>query len=372
VARGVDLAVVIPFHNEERYLPTAIDSLRAQSGADVPVGLVNNASTDGSAALVRQCTEVQAGRWTCLEEPAIGKFSAMAAGVDFCARHFGARHVGFLDADSYYGNTGWLQTSAQILEHARADVGYIHSPYRYVGIEHMPSFAAAYQACAAAMRRISADVGWFANSAGAVYSTTVLTRYFRTASVTTELGLRCSLLALSEGQRAYFNPTPVMTSARRILASAENLSAWCFYARQFYLAKDINAATKRILSPAADLEDLRADMLGRFFSRQAVKFAARNLLPLALFDRSDEFGDRLSVAFGLDVKALLCGELRPLRFRTDLVLTDQFETLLSAVARAPLSFALAQRIEQTMRAQYEADIGVPLPSSERTRPSTEQ
>jgi glycosyltransferase involved in cell wall biosynthesis len=285
VPRGVDLALVIPVHNEERYLPTAIDSLRNQRGADVPVVFVNNGSTDGSAALLSQCTEVQTGHWICIEEPQVGKFSAMAAGVDYCARQLGAPHVGFLDADSYYGDAGWLQTSARLLGQARADVGYIHSAYRYVGAQHMPTFAAACQACAATTHSISADVGWFANSAAAVFSTAVLRRYFRTASVTTELGLRCSLLALSEGQRAYFNPLPAMTSARRIVANTENFGAWCFYARQFYLTKDINAATKQLRSPAGHLDDLPPDMVGRFFSRQAVKFASRNLLPLALFDR---------------------------------------------------------------------------------------
>lgn len=367
--RSIDLALVIPFHNEERYLPAAIDSLRNQSGTDVPVVFVNNGSIDGSAALLRQCAEVRAGHWTCIEEPQVGKFSAMATGAEFCAQHLGALHIGFLDADSYYGDATWLQTTVRILKQRRDAVGYIHSAYRYVGLQHMPTFAAAYHVCAVVMRSLSEDVGWFANSAASVYSTAVLIRYFRTASVTTELGLRCSLFALCAGQRAYFNPSPVMTSARRILANAENLHAWCFYARQFYLAKDINAAAKRTLNPPAYLDDLPADMVGRFFARQAIKFASRNLIPLALFDRSEELADRLSITFGLDMKQLISGELRPLRFRTDLVLTDRFEVLLGAIERAAVSTALAQRIERLMHTQYEAGTGIVPPMSERIQGS---
>jgi glycosyltransferase involved in cell wall biosynthesis len=362
--RGVELALVLPVHNEERYLPTAIDSLRTQHDSDVPVVFVNNSSTDGSAALLRQLAEVRTGQWTCIQEPKIGKFSAMAAGVDFCARQLGARHIGFLDADSYCAEANWLQTHAHILADARGDVGYIHSPYRYVGIEHLPTFAAAYHASAAVMHSISESVGWFANSAGSVFATAVLMPYFRTASITTELGLRCSLFALSEGQRAYFNPSSIMTSARRIVASAENLRAWCFYDRQFYLAKDINAAAKGALGPPVHLDDLPADMVGRFFTRQAIKFASRNLIPLALFDRNETFGDRLSAALGLDMHELVFGQLRPLRFRTDLVFTDQFEALLAAIERSPLTTTLAQRIESLMRAQHRDETGVAPPMSE--------
>ncbi|HUI27340.1 MAG TPA: glycosyltransferase family A protein, partial [Candidatus Kryptonia bacterium] len=112
---GVEFALVIPVHNEERYLPTVIDSLRLQTAADVPIVFVNNGSTDQSLALLRQCAEVQTGRWIRIEEPSVGKFSAMAAGTNFCAQRLGARYVGFLDADSYCAETNWLQTHADIL-----------------------------------------------------------------------------------------------------------------------------------------------------------------------------------------------------------------------------------------------------------------
>jgi glycosyl transferase family 2 len=359
--RGVSLALVIPFHNEARYLPIAMDALRNQDDADVPFIFVDNGSTDESAVLVRRCAEVQSGRWICIEEPTVGKFSAMATGANFCAQQLGVRHIGFLDADSHYADASWLRMSARILQQAGADVGYIHSPYRYVGVQHLPTFAAAYDACALVMRSLSEEVCWFANSAGSVYSAPVLMRYFRTAAVTTELGLRCSLLALSEGQKAVFNPSLVMTSARRIVANAANLHAWCFYARQFYLAKDINAPAKRVPDPPACLDDLPVGMVARFFSRQAIKFACRNLIPLTLFDRNDKVGERLSGALGPDLQELIHGELRPFRFRTDLVLTNQFEALLAAVERSPLSLALAERIERLMRSRYEAKTSIAPP-----------
>ncbi|HVN84764.1 MAG TPA: glycosyltransferase family A protein [Candidatus Binatia bacterium] len=355
----VEFALVIPVHNEERYLPTLSESLRRQSCTDVPIVFVNNGSTDGSDALMRESDAARAGRWLCIDEPRVGKFSAMAAGADFCVQQLGARHVGFLDADSYPGEVDWLRTHARILADAHRDLGYIHSPYRYVGLEHLPTFAAAYAACAAVMRSIGETVGWFANSAGAVYASTVVMPFFRSASTATEIGLRCSLFALSEGLRASMNPGQVMTSARRIVASADNLHAWCFYARRFYVNKDINTTAKQTLNPPAPVADLPVEMVGRFFARQAIKFAARNLIPLALFDRSDHFTDRLSAVFDVVPDELIGGALRSFRFRTDLIFTDQFETLLAAIEQTPASAALAQRIDALMWAEYGPATGRP-------------
>ncbi len=48
------LSVVIPNWNGERFLATCLDSLRRQSCADMTVMVVDNASSDGSQALIRE------------------------------------------------------------------------------------------------------------------------------------------------------------------------------------------------------------------------------------------------------------------------------------------------------------------------------
>ena len=84
----------------------------------------------------------------------------------------------------------------------------------------------------------------------------MLREYFRRADATTEFDLRCSLLALAEGLDPFFNETRIVASARRSLASQANLDAWCFYRREFYSAKDINAAVKQDLDRRGDIADL--------------------------------------------------------------------------------------------------------------------
>lgn len=45
------ISVIIPVYNAERYLPTCIESLQAQSMGDFELLLVNDGSTDSSKAI---------------------------------------------------------------------------------------------------------------------------------------------------------------------------------------------------------------------------------------------------------------------------------------------------------------------------------
>src|SRR5262245_12381086 len=117
------LVLVVPYHNEERYLPLLIESLRRQSATDIPVVFADNASTDAGASLVERCPEVAAGRWLTVAEPKIGKFHAMSMATNFCAERLGARWVGFVDADSHWLDDDWLGTWATIIREGGHDLG---------------------------------------------------------------------------------------------------------------------------------------------------------------------------------------------------------------------------------------------------------
>ncbi|HXQ23452.1 MAG TPA: glycosyltransferase family A protein [Candidatus Acidoferrales bacterium] len=346
------LALIVPFYNEERYLPTLIASLRAQRGATVPVVFVDNASTDGSAALLHRCHEIGAGDWIAIREPRVGKFYAMRTGLTFCVEQLGARHVGFLDADSYAADGTWLHNSVAACR--QGSLGYAYSPCVHFCFERLPTLAGAYRACDVVMRLLIGQVGWFGNSAGAVYGAELLAHYFATAAVTTEIGLRCSLLALAQAREARLNPTPIMTSVRRIVANADNLRAWCFYERAFYLTKDINAPLKLDIKQSTQPVDLSREDVPRFFARQAVKCACRNLIPLALFDASGSLQQRITAALGIDAIAQLMPDLQRFRGRTEFILADHFELMLDAIARHPASAVLVQHIERLMVGRYTA------------------
>jgi glycosyltransferase involved in cell wall biosynthesis len=346
------LALVVPFHNEERCLPTLIASLRAQRGHNIPIVFIDNGSTDRSRSLLERCPEIASGTWLCSDEPRVGKFYAMQSGVTLVVERFGAQYVGFFDADSYCADADWLARSVRMVESGRHDLGYTYSPLRYTGFERLPVFARAYRAYEQVLVGLVERIGWLANGQGFVAAAATLQRYFDTAHVTTEIDLRVSLLALSQGRRACFNPSVIMTSARRIVVNSRNFAAWCFYDPTFYSAKDINAPVKLNLDTRAALHDLEPSMVGRFFARRAHKLVSRHLMPLAIFDTPTGAPARIGTVLGVEVTPQICAAFAPFAQTTDSLFTQRFEAMIEAIENHPVSAALAQRIENLMHAEY--------------------
>lgn len=347
-----DIALVVPFYNEERFLPSLMESLRAQSIQNILIVFIDNGSTDRSVALIQGCQEVKTGKWTCIEERTIGKFHAMKTATAFCTQQLGVRNVGFLDADSYLGDPAWVHNSLEIIEGANGRLGFTYSHIVYFGFDGLPVFKSAYLAYEHVLRFLVENVGWLANGQGFVCSTQVLKRYFREAELTTEIDLRCSLLALSQGRRAYFNPGVLVSSGRRMIVNAKNFAAWCFYEREFYSKKDINAQQKLNLNTPALVQDLPHERVEQFFRRRAMKITCRHLIPLAIFDASSYYLERLKTVLGVDVAAKLNRTTRRFRENTGYLLTDEFETMIKEIERDPATIALANYLEELMRERY--------------------
>ena len=366
VRSSPDLALVVPFHNEERFLPRLIESLRAQSVQNVPIVFIDNGSRDRSVALIQGCQEVRTGKWTLIEEKTVGKVHAVKTATAFCAQEFGVGNVGFLDADSYPDDPAWVRTSVEITNSARGSLGYIYSPIDYFGFDAWPVFNSAYLAYEQVLRFLVANVGWLANGQGFVCSVEVLKQYFRDAEVTTEFDLRCSLLALSKGRRAHLNPGLVVSSGRRMIVNAQNFAAWCFYGREFYSKKDINARKKLDLNAPAPVEDLSHDKVDEFFGRRAMKITCRHLIPLAIFDGGSYYLERIKTVLGLDVAAKLKPITRRLPENTGYLFTNEFETMIKAIERDPATIALANCLEGMMRERYSEGDSILSPEAART------
>ena len=354
------LALVVPFHNEERHLPTLIASLRLQRGHTVPIVFIDNGSTDRSRRLLERCDEVAAGTWLCVDEPRVGKFHAMRTGTAFCVERFSVGHVGFVDADSYLASDDWVSRGIQTLESGRHDLGYIYSPIRYYGFEQLPVFARAYRAYESVLAFLVERVGWLANGQGFVAPAATLTRYFETAQVTTEIDLRVSLLALWEGRRGHLNPGVLMTSARRIVVNARNFAAWCFYEPDFYSGKDINAPVKLDLDAPVAVDDLQPSMVGRFFARRALKIVSRHLLPLAIFDAHSLAPARIGAVLGIELTRQTLAAFAPFTLTTEHLFTERFEAMIEAIAGHPVSAVLAEHIASLMHAEYAVQAPRPL------------
>lgn len=69
------VSIIVPVYNVERHLGACLDSLRAQSVADIEIVCVDDASTDGSAALLAEATR-QDSRIKVIRHPANHGLSA--------------------------------------------------------------------------------------------------------------------------------------------------------------------------------------------------------------------------------------------------------------------------------------------------------
>ena len=114
--------VVIPYYNEEAWLPRTLASISAQICPPFRAVLVDNGSTDGSAELARAWA-LTAGniRVSLLSEPVAGKIHALATGISAVDTEF----LALCDADTLYP-PHYLQAATTHLDAAgTGTIGFI-------------------------------------------------------------------------------------------------------------------------------------------------------------------------------------------------------------------------------------------------------
>lgn len=94
----ISLTVILPYYNEEDWIGQTIDSLVAQKSSDFRLVLVDNLSTDSSAAIARARAEPLGQRVTHIQCDTPGKTHALAEAL----RHVDSRYVATCDADTIY------------------------------------------------------------------------------------------------------------------------------------------------------------------------------------------------------------------------------------------------------------------------------
>lgn len=111
------VSVVIPAHNAARFLPEAVASIRAQTMAVTEIVVVDDASTDDTAAIARQ-----AGCRVVTQAAAAGAGAARNRGAEVATGEW----LAFLDADDLWvagkiaRQLAWMQT------HPETDVLFGH------------------------------------------------------------------------------------------------------------------------------------------------------------------------------------------------------------------------------------------------------
>lgn len=132
----MDISIVVPFHNAEKYLTDCINALLLQSyPADrYEIIMVDNNSTDRSAEIVKQYPQIR-----LLAEPKQGSYAARNRGVAVAT----GKIIAFTDSDCVPARD-WLEKIAATME--RPDVGIVLGPRQYANNSLSLSLLAAYEA----------------------------------------------------------------------------------------------------------------------------------------------------------------------------------------------------------------------------------
>lgn len=110
------LSIIVPVYNAESYLAHCLESILAQTFASFEVILVDDGSTDGSAALCDSYTEKD-GRFHCFHKENGGHTSARQAGL----RHAAGAYIAFVDSDDWI-DPAMYQRMCGVAEETGADM----------------------------------------------------------------------------------------------------------------------------------------------------------------------------------------------------------------------------------------------------------
>ena len=113
------VSVVIPVYNGERFLRESLESVFAQTFHDYEIVCVDDGSTDGSCALLKQ----YGARLRIIQQANASQSAARNAGVEIAAGRF----VAFLDQDDRWYPAKLAQQVAELI--AKPDVAMVHCNY---------------------------------------------------------------------------------------------------------------------------------------------------------------------------------------------------------------------------------------------------
>jgi glycosyltransferase involved in cell wall biosynthesis len=128
VNRKVSVSVITPFLNAERFIAESIESVLAQTRDDWDLLLVDDGSTDGSAAIARRYAAAHPAAIRYLAHPGGGNHGASAS-RNLGARHASGEYLAYLDADDVY-LPGKLEGQVPLLD-SNPDVAMVYAATEY-------------------------------------------------------------------------------------------------------------------------------------------------------------------------------------------------------------------------------------------------
>jgi glycosyltransferase involved in cell wall biosynthesis len=124
------VSVIVPFLNTERFIEESIQSVLAQTYNDWDLLLIDDGSTDRSAAIARSYAETHPGRIRVLTHPG-GENRGISASRNLGVAHASGTYVSFLDADDVYHPEKLGRQTAVMDAHPEVGLSYAATEYWY-------------------------------------------------------------------------------------------------------------------------------------------------------------------------------------------------------------------------------------------------
>ena len=115
------ISVIIPIYNAEKYIGEAVESIRLQNFAPLETIIIDDGSTDGSAAIIKNIDL----DYHFMSQPNAGPAAARNRGLE-CAE---GEYIAFLDADDLWPENKLKIQAAYLLENPEVEVVTGRSQY---------------------------------------------------------------------------------------------------------------------------------------------------------------------------------------------------------------------------------------------------
>lgn len=132
------ISVVIPAYNAERFLERAVESVFATGDPAVDVVIVDDGSTDGTAAVAEQLCRARPNRCRTLQHPGQANLG-VSASRNLGIRFSDSEWVALLDADDYYLPNRFHSLRRFLAERRAFDAIYELTEIRGEGADPSPS-----------------------------------------------------------------------------------------------------------------------------------------------------------------------------------------------------------------------------------------
>ena len=127
------VSVIVPAYNVSKYIPEALASLEKQTFSDFEVLVVDDGSTDDTAAVVQKFCQRDT-RFNLLQKPNGGLSSARNYGI----RHAKGEYIALLDGDDIYHRDKIATHVARLYD--KPDVGVVYSASQTIRDDGKPTF----------------------------------------------------------------------------------------------------------------------------------------------------------------------------------------------------------------------------------------